>query len=150
VTYLGVCVTYRRVLDWWPDLLHTHTTCFCTSQTAIWHTISSPSSSTAISRDFLSYLICQRSSLYTLGGGGGHRENTVSQQFLHCYRGVFTLPLHRNGSSYIAACVLISAGTCLPSRCPAVNVYSGSAVPVSRRHVTVFKSIWTMCYHLKD
>jgi hypothetical protein len=40
VTYLGVCVTYGRVLDWWPDLLHTYTTCYCTSQTTIWHAMS--------------------------------------------------------------------------------------------------------------
>jgi hypothetical protein len=38
VTYLGVCLTYRRVLDSWPDLLHTYTTCYYTSQTTIWHT----------------------------------------------------------------------------------------------------------------
>jgi hypothetical protein len=40
VTYLGVCVTYRRVLDW-SDLLHTYRTCYHTSQTTIWHTVSS-------------------------------------------------------------------------------------------------------------
>jgi hypothetical protein len=39
--YLGLCVTYRRILDWWPDLLHTYTTCSYTSQTTIWHTVSS-------------------------------------------------------------------------------------------------------------
>jgi hypothetical protein len=29
------------------------------------------------------------------------------------------------------------AGTCLPSRCLAMNVYSGSTIPAFRRHVTV-------------
>jgi hypothetical protein len=40
VTYLGVCMPYRRDLDG-PDLLHTYTTCYCTSQTTICHTVSS-------------------------------------------------------------------------------------------------------------
>jgi hypothetical protein len=50
---------------------------------------------------------------------------------------MFTSPLHRNGSSSTVACVFISVGTCLPSRCLAVNVCSGSATPAFRRHVTV-------------
>jgi hypothetical protein len=33
LTYLGVCVTYRRVLGWWRDLLYSYTTCYYTSQT---------------------------------------------------------------------------------------------------------------------
>jgi hypothetical protein len=41
VTYLGVCVTYRRVLEWWPDLLRTYATCYYSSQTIMWHTMSS-------------------------------------------------------------------------------------------------------------
>jgi hypothetical protein len=41
VTIFVVCVTYRRVLDWWPDLLHTYTPCYYISQTTIWHTITS-------------------------------------------------------------------------------------------------------------
>jgi hypothetical protein len=45
--------------------------------------------------------------------------------------------LHRNGSSSIVKCVFISAGTCLPSRCLAMNVYSGSAIPAFRRHITM-------------
>jgi hypothetical protein len=46
--------------------------------------------------------------------GTNHRENTVSQKFLYGYRGMFTSPFHRNGSSSIVACVDISAVTCLP------------------------------------
>jgi hypothetical protein len=37
----------------------------------------------------------------------------------------------------IVACVFIFDGTCLPSRCLAINVYSGSAIPAFRRHVTL-------------
>jgi hypothetical protein len=42
VTYLGVCVTQtsRRVSDWWPDLSHTNTASYYTSQTTIWKTMS--------------------------------------------------------------------------------------------------------------
>jgi hypothetical protein len=36
-----VCVTYRRVFDWWPDLLHTYTACYYTSHSTIWHIMSS-------------------------------------------------------------------------------------------------------------
>jgi hypothetical protein len=61
------------------------------------------------------------SSLYRLGADP--TENTVSLQFRYCYRGVFTSPLHINGSS-IVACVFISVGTYLPNRCLAMN-YSG-------------------------
>jgi hypothetical protein len=31
----------------------------------------------------------------------------------------------------------ISAGTCLPSRCVAMNVYCGSAIPAFRHHIRV-------------
>jgi hypothetical protein len=73
-------------------------------------------------------------SLYSLHGAP--TEKIVSKQFFHCYRGVYTSRLHRNGSSSIIACVLISTGYCLPRRCLAINVYSGFAVPAFRRHVT--------------
>jgi hypothetical protein len=54
---------------------------------------------------------------------------------------MFTLPLHRNGSSSIVACVFISAGTCLPSPCLEMNVYSGSDILAFRRHVTILLSV---------
>jgi hypothetical protein len=38
----------------------------------------------------------------------------------------------------IVACVFIAAGTCLPSRCLAMNVSSSSTIPAFRSHVTVF------------
>jgi hypothetical protein len=33
VTYSGLCVTYRRVLDRWPNFSHTYTTCYHTLRT---------------------------------------------------------------------------------------------------------------------
>jgi hypothetical protein len=48
-----------------------------------------------------------RALIYSLGAAP--TENTASQKFLYCYRGVFSSPLHRNGSSSIVACVFISA-----------------------------------------
>jgi hypothetical protein len=42
----------------------------------------------------------------------------------------------------IAACSFVATGRCLPSRCLAMNVYSGSAIPAFRRHVTVFSADW--------
>jgi hypothetical protein len=50
---------------------------------------------------------------------------------------VYILPLHRNGGSSIVACVFISAGTCLPNRCLAMNFFSVSAIPDFRRHVAI-------------
>jgi hypothetical protein len=38
----------------------------------------------------------------------------------------------------LVACVFVTVGTCLPSRCLEMNVYSGSTIPASRRHVTIF------------
>jgi hypothetical protein len=55
---------------------------------------------------------------------------------------VFTSPLHRNGSSSIVACVFLSTGTCLPSRCLAMNVYSDSALPTLEScHNMKYKSL---------
>jgi hypothetical protein len=47
-------------------------------------------------------------------------ENTVSQQLLYC---VFSILCLETGSS-IVACMFIFTGTCLPSRCLAIN-FSG-------------------------
>jgi hypothetical protein len=52
-------------------------------------------------------------------------------------RGVFTSPLNRHGSSSVVVCLFISGGTCLPSLCLTMNVYSGSAIPAFRRHVRI-------------
>jgi hypothetical protein len=40
-------------------------------------------------------------------------------------------------------CVFISAGTCLPNRCLAMNVSSGSAIPAFTLQVTVYTDRWT-------
>jgi hypothetical protein len=48
---------------------------------------------------------------------GGTIENTASSVV------VFTAPLHSNGSYFIVACVFITAGMCLPSRCLAMSLY---------------------------
>jgi hypothetical protein len=54
---------------------------------------------------------------------------------LCCWEGVFTAPLHSNGSYSIVACVFIDAGMCLPSHCLAMNVCSTFAIPAVGRHV---------------
>jgi CBS-domain-containing membrane protein len=51
---------------------------------------------------------------------------------------VFNSLLHGNCSTSAVACLIISAGTCLPSRCLAMNVISGSAISAFRLHVTVW------------
>jgi hypothetical protein len=38
---------------------------------------------------------------------------------------------------FLVACVFVAAGMCLPSRCLAMNVYSGSTIAALRRHVRV-------------
>jgi hypothetical protein len=37
----------------------------------------------------------------------------------------------------IVSCVFVATGMCLRSRCPAMNIYSGSTIPAFRRYVTV-------------
>jgi hypothetical protein len=108
VTYLGVCVTYRRVLDWWPDLLHTYTTCYYTSQTTIWHTMSSllhhlrlpiPEIPSIIPQLLLNFLIlnwnrsaCLGSSLYPQKTLSLNNSSIVGR----CCGNVFTKQLPRN------------------------------------------------------
>jgi hypothetical protein len=38
----------------------------------------------------------------------------------------------------VVASVFVAAGSCLPSRCLAINVCSGSTIPAFRHHITVF------------
>jgi hypothetical protein len=42
---------------------------------------------------------------------------------------------------FIVACVFVAVGTCLPSHCLAINVSSGSPIPVFRHHVTIYNTI---------
>jgi hypothetical protein len=65
-------------------------------------------------------------------------STTQKLQPLYCWEGVFTAPLHSNGSySIVCVRVIVVAGMCLPSRCLAMNVYSDFTVPVFGHHVTI-------------
>jgi hypothetical protein len=67
---------------------------------------------------FVTYYDSQSSSSYTLGTDLQETQfPSLFQQFLCCYRGVPTSPLHTNGSSSIVAYVIVAAGMCLPSCC---------------------------------
>jgi hypothetical protein len=44
----------------------------------------------------------------------------------------------------ILICVFVAEETCLPSRCLAVSVYSGSILPAFRRHVTIYTYVIKM------
>jgi hypothetical protein len=85
--------------------------------------ISSQSPSTAIFRtrpnSNSSFVSC---SLYA------SRRTNRKLRFIYCCEGVFTAPLHNNGS-YSIVCVFVAAGTCLPTRCLAMNVYPDSTIP---------------------
>jgi hypothetical protein len=50
---------------------------------------------------------------------------------------MFTMPLHSNGNYSIVVCVLVAVGVCLPTRCPAMNVYSDFIIPALGRHITI-------------
>jgi hypothetical protein len=68
-----------------------------------------------------------------------HFARTTQQtRPLYCWEGVFTAPLHSNGSYSIVACVFVAAGMFLPSRCLAINFYSDFTIPDFERHVTIF------------
>jgi hypothetical protein len=118
VMHLEVCVIYRRVLDWWPDLLHTYTIWYYTSQTTIWHITS-----------FLLHHIrlpspVTPSVLFSAAWDPRYTaltESTVSNT-THI---VVCLPIRRleMGCS-IVACMFISTVTCSSSRWLAMN-YSG-------------------------
>jgi hypothetical protein len=64
-------------------------------------------------------------------------RTTQKTQPLYRWEGVFTAPLHSDGSYSIVASVFVSAGICLPSRCLAMSVYSDFAIPADGRFVTV-------------
>jgi hypothetical protein len=67
-----------------------------------------------------------------------HFPRTTRKTQLICYwEGVFTATLHSNGSYSIVACVFVTAGMCLPSRCLAMNVYSDFSIPAFGRYITV-------------
>jgi hypothetical protein len=55
----------------------------------------------------------------------------TTQKTAYCWKGVFTAPLHSNGSYSIVACVLVAAEIYLPSRCLAMNAYLTSLFRLS-------------------
>jgi hypothetical protein len=64
-------------------------------------------------------------------------RTTQKIQTLFYYEGVFTVPLHSNGSYLIVVCLLVAVEMCLPCRCLALNVYSDFIIPTFRRHVKI-------------
>jgi hypothetical protein len=58
------------------------------------------------------------------------------KQPLYCRAGVFTEPMHSNGSYSIVACAFVASGVFLPSRCLAMNVYSHFIIPTFGHHIT--------------
>jgi hypothetical protein len=48
-----------------------------------------------------------------------HRKH----RFLYCCEGVFTEPLHSNGSYSIAPCVFVAVGVCTPSCCLTMTIF---------------------------
>jgi hypothetical protein len=62
---------------------------------------------------------------------------TEKTQPPYCWEGVFTAPVHSNGSYSIVSCEFVSAGIRLRSRCLAMNVYSDFTIPTFGRHVTI-------------
>jgi hypothetical protein len=68
-------------------------------------------------------------------------RTTQKTQPPHCWEGVFTAPLHSNGSYSFVACVFVAAGMCLLSRFLSTNVYSDFAIPALGRHVTAPSNI---------
>jgi hypothetical protein len=46
-----------------------------------------------------------------------------------------------SNNPFIITYVLVAVGICLPSRCLAMNVYSGSAIPAFRCHVTIYSPL---------
>jgi hypothetical protein len=76
-------------------------------------------------------------------------RTTQKIQPLYCRQGMFTAPLHRNGSYSIVICAFVAAGMCLPSSCLAVDFSFDFTIPAFGRHVIVlygeiFKWWWTM------
>jgi hypothetical protein len=60
------------------------------------------------------------------------------KQLLYCWEDVFTGLLHGNGSYSTVVCVFVAAGMRIPSRYPAINIYSDFTILTFGRHVTLF------------
>jgi hypothetical protein len=72
---------------------------------------------------------------------------TQKTQLLYCSEGMFTAPLHNNGSYLIVACVFFAAGMCLLSRCLAMNVCCDFTIQAFR--ATCHNNLFSMHCHLK-
>jgi hypothetical protein len=68
-------------------------------------------------------------------------RTTQKTQPLCCWKGMFTAPLHSNGSYSYVACIF-AAGMWSPSRCLAMNIYSDFTIPAFGRHVTVLFCVY--------
>jgi hypothetical protein len=64
-------------------------------------------------------------------------RTTQITQPLYSWEGVFTAPLHSNGSYSVVACVFVASKMCLPSCWLAMNVYSDFIIQAFGRHVTI-------------
>jgi hypothetical protein len=62
-------------------------------------------------------------------------RTTQKTQPLFCWEGVYTAPLHNNGSYSIVACVFVATGMCLPSRCLEIDIYADFTVPAFGRYI---------------
>jgi hypothetical protein len=122
------CVTIRRFLDWWPDLLHTCTTCYCTSQTTIRHTASFLLHHLRLPNQETNCLLGTRELWLTLLGWClfyNHFARNEQKTSFPTITLFLCLPIRclEMGSS-IVACAFLAAGMCLRSCCLAVD-YSG-------------------------
>jgi hypothetical protein len=125
----------------WPDLLHTYTTCCYTSQTTIWRTISSLLHHLRLlPQETPSILSSQPPEiLVILQPRYGPDRKRRFQQYPYC---CLPIPCLETGS-FIVACMFISAGTCLPIRCLAMN-YSGFQASC---HNISIESLWKCIHH---
>jgi hypothetical protein len=64
-------------------------------------------------------------------------RTTQKTQPLYCSEGVFTAPLHSNGSYSIVACLFVAAIMSLQNRCLAMDAYSDLTISVFGRRVTL-------------
>jgi hypothetical protein len=75
--------------------------------------------------------------LFSLYSRGGSTENTFFLTIpLLLQRCVYLAVAYKRQFFYCCVCIHFR-GTCLPSRCLAMNVYSGSAIPTFRHLVTL-------------
>jgi hypothetical protein len=128
ITYLRVYVTYRRVLDWWPDLLHTYTTFYHNSHTTIKHIMSSLRHHLRLPPQELPQLFFNYSIILipqsNHSAGLGH--------LLYRLRADPQKAPSLSNSSIVAPC----CGNVFTAQFP-MDISCGSTIPAFRRHVTI-------------